>query len=169
MVNKLFIHGLESSGHGFKGNLFRKIIPEIMTPDFTAFDPTLSLESLLKKRMSELEIIINEKDNWIIIGSSFGGLMATIYAFQNPEKVISLILLAPFLNTELLELKRYSSIDIPVIIYHGKNDKVIPVKISQERAELIFSNLTYNLVDDDHQLRTTVSKIDWDYLLSSYK
>ena len=169
MANILFIHGLESSGHGFKGSLFRTILPEILTPDFTPFDPAISLEKLLKIRMSELEMIVNNKTNWIIIGSSFGGLMATLFALQNPNMVLHLILLAPFLNTKLLDLKQYSSIGIPVIAYHGKSDKIVPVKVSKGCAELIFSNLTYNLVDDDHQLHRTVSKIDWKSLLSQYK
>lgn len=168
MNNIIFIHGLESSGQGFKGNLFRKVIPEIRTPDFTPFDPKLSLETLLEKRMSELDIVIDNLTNWIIIGSSFGGLMATLFALQNPEKMKVLILLAPFLNTKLLDLKRYTLINIPVIIYHGKNDKVVLARKSKERAELLFGNLNYNLVDDDHQLHRTVSKIDWKSLLSSY-
>ena len=31
----IFIHGYESSGHGFKGNFLRTIFPNIITPDFT--------------------------------------------------------------------------------------------------------------------------------------
>jgi len=169
MNNIIFIHGLESSGHGFKGNLFRKIIPKILTPDFTSFNSSISLELLLKKRMSELEEILKTKNDWIIIGSSFGGLMATIFALRNPDRVKYLILLAPFLNTDLLNIKRYRSVNIPVIIYHGKKDDIVSAKKSYERAELLFSNLTYNLVEDDHQLQNTVSNINWEELLSPYK
>jgi pimeloyl-ACP methyl ester carboxylesterase len=162
----IYIHGLESSGHGFKGNLFRKINPKILTPDFTPFSPKISLENLLRRRMSELEKIANYKSNWIIIGSSFGGLMATIYALKYPEKVTSLILLAPFLNTPLLQLKSSNQIDIPVIIFHGNKDIVVPLEKTQEIAKSLFVNLIYNIVDDDHQLQRTVSEIDWSSLLS---
>jgi len=169
MSNIIFIHGLESSGHGFKGNLFRKLIPEIIAPDFTAFTPEIPLETLLKTRMNELENILMNKTNWIIIGSSFGGLMACIFTLQNPKRVELLVLLAPFLNTDLLQVKQYLPIDVPTIIYHGKDDDVVPAEKSRYHAELLFNNLNYNLVEDDHQLRKTVSKINWNVLFSPYK
>lgn len=168
MNNIIFIHGLESSGHGFKGNLFRKIIPKILTPDFTPFSTKIPLKNLLHRRMSELEKITHNKSNWIIIGSSFGGLMATIYALKYSEKVTSLILLAPFLNTPLLQLNSYNQIDKPVIVFHGKKDTVVPLEKTQDIAKLLFANLIYNIVDDDHQLQRTVSEIDWSALLSHY-
>jgi pimeloyl-ACP methyl ester carboxylesterase len=166
MNNIIFIHGLESSGQGFKGNLFRKIVPKILTPDFTPFSTKIPLENLLQRRMSELETIVHDKSNWTVIGSSFGGLMATIYVLKYPEKVKLLILLAPFLNTPLLKLNSYNRIDIPVIIFHGKKDIIVPLEKTQKIAEILFTNLIYNVVDDDHQLQRTVSEIDWSSLLS---
>jgi pimeloyl-ACP methyl ester carboxylesterase len=167
--NIIFIHGLESSGHGFKGNLFRKIIPQILTPDFYAFSNKISLKDILQTRMSELETIIANKMNWIIIGSSFGGLMGTLFVLQNPDKVKLLILLAPFLNSNLLQVEAYQSVNIPVIVYHGTKDNIVLASKSRECAERLFSNLTYNLVEDDHQLHKTVSNIDWNNLLALYK
>lgn len=119
--------------------------------------------------MNELETIMKNKTNWIIIGSSFGGLMATIFVLQNPNGVKLLVLLAPFLNTNLLQVKSYNSVNIPVIMYHGKKDDIVPAKKSYKRAKSLFSNLTYNLVEDDHQLQNTVSNIKWEALLSPYK
>ena len=167
--NIIFIHGLESSGHGFKGNLFRKIIPQILTPDFFAFNNKLSLKEILQTRMGELESIMVKKSNWIIIGSSFGGLMGTLFVLQNPDKVRLLILLAPFLNSSLLQVEAYQPVEIPVIVYHGIRDNIILASKSKECAERLFSNLTYNLVEDDHQLHNTVSKINWYNLLAPYK
>ena len=37
MQNIIFIHGLESSGDGFKGNLLRKELPGCLTPNFTPY------------------------------------------------------------------------------------------------------------------------------------
>lgn len=34
MQNIIFIHGLKSSGQGFKGRLFQKVIPGCLTPNF---------------------------------------------------------------------------------------------------------------------------------------
>ena len=129
MSNIIFIHGLESSGSGFKGRLFKKEIPGILTPDFIG---------PLEKRMELLNEILEGTQPWIIIGSSWGGLLGSIYTCNHPDKVSLLILLAPLLvHPELDPIKQ--AIDIPVIIYHGKNDNVIPINTSKERAKQLFS------------------------------
>ncbi|MFW9783068.1 MAG: hypothetical protein ACFFFB_12370, partial [Candidatus Heimdallarchaeota archaeon] len=58
-------------------------------------------------------------------------------------------------------------VDIPVIVYHGKYDKVVRYEPSQERAKKFFTNLEYNLVEDDHSLHNTVKLIDWEKLVSN--
>jgi len=72
MKNIIFIHGLESSGKGFKGLHLKKIIPEILTPDFAKFNQKRSLDNLLNARMAQLDSILSERNLWVIIGSSFG-------------------------------------------------------------------------------------------------
>jgi len=165
MQNIIFVHGLESSGKGFKGRLLKKIFPNIHTPDFKEFNPDISMYDLLKARMIELNSILNTKKNWIIIGSSFGGLMSVLYALQIPTNVKQLILLAPFLVSRKLKLNMYKPVDIPVTVYHGVNDKVVPYKPARERARYFFTNLEYNIVDDDHMLHKTVKAIDWHNLI----
>ncbi len=49
MKNIIFIHGLESSGKGFKGVYLKKLIPEILTPDFIEFDQKNQLTTFLKR------------------------------------------------------------------------------------------------------------------------
>lgn len=161
MPNIIFIHGLESSGDGFKGKLLRKALPGCLTPSFTPFSPRVSTKELLEKRMKQLYIMIKEKTSWIIIGSSFGALMATLFTLNNPEKVSKLILLAPYLSIPELDPKNYSPVNIPVIVFHGKHDKTALVRPSQARAEKLFTNLVYNIVDDDHSLQKTVQALDW--------
>ncbi|MFW9879208.1 MAG: alpha/beta fold hydrolase [Candidatus Thorarchaeota archaeon] len=161
MKNIIFIHGLESSGDGFKGRFFRTSLPGCLTPNFEEFSPKLSIRILLEKRMEQLTSILKEKDFWIIIGSSFGGLMATIFAFQNPKKVLKLILLAPFLSVLELDVKNYPPLEVPVIIFQGKNDAIVSLKQSKNLAERLFANLKYNVMDDDHSLKNTVKALDW--------
>ena len=91
MKNIIFIHGLESSGKGFKGLYLKKIIPEILTPDFAKFNQKISLDNLFNARMTQLNSILRERNLWIIIGSSFGGLMGVLYTLQNPEKIKRMI------------------------------------------------------------------------------
>jgi pimeloyl-ACP methyl ester carboxylesterase len=161
MSNVIFIHGLESSGQGFKGRLFQTKIPGILTPNFYEFQSNINIEFLLNKRMEELETILDKRGKWIIIGSSFGGLMGSLYTLTNPNKIIKLILLAPFLDNKYLKPKDFTPCNVPVIAYHGKNDKIIPYEYSLKRAKELFTNLKYNLMDDDHFLHKTVESINW--------
>ena len=155
MSNIIFIHGLESSGSGFKGRLFKKEIPGIITPDF---------KGPLEKRMILLNEIMDETQPWIIIGSSWGGLMSAIYTCNHPDNVSLLILLAPVLVHPELDSKKLV-IDVPVIIFHGKNDNIVPLMTSKEKAELLFANLEYNAVEDDHMLHPTVEAINWQEII----
>ena len=150
MPNLIFIHGLISSGQGFKGNFFRKILPSCLTPDFVGTE---------EEKINQLNKILANKEPWIIVGSSYGGFMGTFYTCQYPDRVTLLILLAPVLTH--LKLYPYRSIDVPVILYHGKNDNIVPIEATRKRAEELFTNLIYHLVDDDHMLHATVKSIDW--------
>ncbi len=163
--NIIFIHGLESSGKGFKAQFLKKIFPNILTPDFVKFDPERSLKSLLFERMAQLITLLEEKKNWIIIGSSYGGLMGALYTLQYPEKVERLVLLAPSFDFDKFVDMKLNPVNIPVVVYHGKNDDVVPLNKSRERAKQFFNNLEYNIVDDDHYLHSTVKNINWKELL----
>ncbi|MFW9988107.1 MAG: alpha/beta hydrolase [Candidatus Odinarchaeota archaeon] len=167
MYNIIFIHGLISSGNGFKGQLLRKTLPGCLTPNFTPYSSDKPLSILFKERMEQLISIIKEKIKWIIIGSSFGGLMATLFTLENPKMISKLILLAPYLSTPLLDPKLYSPVDVPVEIFHGNNDNVVPVEQSQKVAEKVFTNLIYNRVDDDHTLKKTVKALKWKNIIKN--
>ena len=47
------------------------------------------------ERMSQLHSILSDKTDWILIGSSFGGLMGTVFTLDHATQVRKLILLAP--------------------------------------------------------------------------
>ena len=161
MKNIIFVHGLESSSKGFKALYLKKIIPEMLTPDFEKFDHQITLEELFNIRMILLNRILKERKKWVIIGSSFGGLMVTLFSLQNPQKVKRLILLAPFFATNLIDWDIYAPIDIPVIIYHGRKDKVAKLEPSKEQAHKLFTKLEFNATEDDHNLNQTVEKLNW--------
>jgi pimeloyl-ACP methyl ester carboxylesterase len=155
-ITRLFIHGLESSSGGTKGVFFRKRYPDMIIEDF---------RGSLEERMVKLNKILSDKTDLILVGSSFGGLMAAIYTCKNKNKVKKLILLAPALNQE--EFKSYldKKIDVPVVVYHGRNDNVVPVESVRTIARSVFTRITYNIVDDDHPLRETFKSFDWDEML----
>ena len=167
MHNIIFIHGLESSGDGFKGQLLRKELPGCLTPNFTPYNPKIPIKSLLNERMRQLISILENKTDWIIIASSFGGLMGALFTLKYPSKVSKLILLAPYLSTPAIDPEKYSPVDPPVIVFHGKLDEVVPIKRSRARAEKIFKTLIYNTVDDDHSLQKTVQALDWKEIIKN--
>jgi len=89
--------------------------------------------------MEQLNLILEKRKSWTIIGSSFGGLMATLYALRNPEKIERLILLAPFLATPMLQIDNISPLNIPTIIFHGKHDEIAQYEASRKQAYQLFT------------------------------
>ncbi len=153
----VFIHGQESSSTGIKGLFFKEHFPEMVIPDFTGAVP---------RRMAKLKEILSGKTGIIMIGSSLGGLMAALYAFQNKDRLKKLILLAPALNLPELDPYRSQTLSLPVYVFHGRNDELIPVGQIQEIAKKAFPDLTFTLLDDDHRLSSTFASIEWHALLA---
>jgi pimeloyl-ACP methyl ester carboxylesterase len=153
---RVFVHGLESTSQGTKGIYFRERYPEMIIEDYAG-----SLEA----RLDKLEATLRGKDRLILVGSSYGGLMAAIYACRHPEKVRRLILLAPAIN--LAEFKPYAgqALPLPVHLYHGRRDDVVPPGAVRAVAEEAFTNLNYRLVEDDHSLHETFPGMPWEELL----
>ena len=166
MKNIVFIHGLESSGKGFKGTYLKNLFPDILTPNFKEFKRSITLENLLKKRMEQLDLILKQRNSWTIIGSSFGGLMATLYALRNSEKIERLILLAPFLATPILQIDNFLPLSIPTIIFHGKHDEIAQYKASREQAYQLFTKLEFNTTEDHHDLNNTITTLNWNKLVT---
>ena len=100
MSFRIFIHGLESSNQGTKSVFFREKYPDMAIPYFTGS---------LDERMRSLRSVLFQKTGVILVGSSFGGLMATIFAMENEERVERMILLAPAIN--LVEFADYGCKD----------------------------------------------------------
>jgi pimeloyl-ACP methyl ester carboxylesterase len=154
--NIIFIHGLEGSSQGVKASLLRRLFPGILTPDFPGS---------LEQRMAQLTLIMEAQRNWIIIGSSLGGLMAAKFTAMHPEQVKRLVLLAPALIWPDFADAPPAPIDVPTIIYHGSQDSLVPLAPVRELAQRVFRNLKFYAVDDDHGLYKTVHTIDWPALL----
>jgi len=155
-ATRVFIHGLESTSQGTKGLYFRERYPEMIIEDYTG---------ALEVRMEKLEAVLAGKDKLILVGSSFGGLMAAIYACRHPAKVRRLILLAPAINLEEFEPYAGQALALPVHLYHGRRDDVVPPGEVRAVAERTFRNLTYCFVEDDHSLHDTFQAIPWEELL----
>jgi predicted esterase len=157
MENTLvFIHGLESTAQGTKGQFFRQLFPQMIIEDYTGDYAT---------RMRKLDSLLSGKNYLILVGSSYGGLMATQYAIDNEERIKKMILLAPALNLPEFKPPEHTKLHLPVIIYHGNNDDVVNPNIVKNIALKYFSNLEHHLVNDDHSLHITFPALDWTNLL----
>jgi len=156
-MNRIFIHGLESSNQGTKAVFFREKYPDMVLPTF---------EGPLTARMEKLNRILAGKTEIRIVGSSFGGLMATLFAMENPSRVMRMILLAPAINMVESAPGKKEKVDMPVSIYHGTEDTVIPLSEVRPMAEKLFTDLTFHTVQDDHYLHRTFKTLDWGTLLA---
>jgi len=152
----LFIHGLEGSSQGVKAKLLRGLFPDIIIPDF---------RGSLAQRMDYLDSMVTSNQIWTIIGSSFGGLMGALIANRFPSSVRKLVLLAPALVWPEFARLPNTSISVPTVIYHGMDDRVIPIGGVRQLAERIFTDLDFQSVDDDHGLYETSQNINWGSLL----
>lgn len=157
MSARIFIHGLDSSNKGTKAVYFRDRYPDMIVPHFTG---------ALEQRMQALAEILGPEHDILIVGSSFGGLMATLYAREHPDHIRRMILLAPALNLLAPLGDPAPAVSCPVLIYHGTEDRVIPLTEVEALAPRLFGDLAFHRVEDDHFLHRTFPRLDWDRLLA---
>ncbi|MEN6373866.1 MAG: alpha/beta fold hydrolase [Smithella sp.] len=154
----VFIHGLESTSQGTKGQFFRKHFPQMIVDDYFGE---------FNERMQKLAKLLAGKDNLILVGSSYGGLMAAQFTLQNENRVQKMILLAPALMLPEFTPGAGWQINIPVTIYHGTEDDIVDPYEVKGIAERVFSRLEHHLVKDDHSLTETFPTLDWKKLLET--
>ncbi|WP_035273708.1 YqiA/YcfP family alpha/beta fold hydrolase [Desulfogranum japonicum] len=147
-----FLHGLDSSCKGTKGQWFSEHFPDMQLYDF---------DGTLTQRMERLESICKEQQGLTLVGSSFGGLMATCFGIANPARCRSLILLAPALNFAEFSTPA-EPITVPTRLIIGRHDDVCPPEIVLPKAEQTFACLTTSVVDDDHMLHKVFYSLPWE-------
>ncbi len=158
MINRVFIHGLESTSQGTKGQYFHERYPGMLIEDYVG---------PFEARMDKLNRLLKGKENLILVGSSYGGLMAAVYACENQDRVKKLILLAPALILPQFGPYQQTQLTLPVVLYHGKQDTIVPPAATRKIAEDVFTNLFYYAVTDDHSLHGHFEKMPWDCLLET--
>ncbi len=152
----VYIHGRESDSNSGKARLFREWFPGMVTPDF---------KGSFAERMSLLRKVLADQAGWTLVGSSYGGLMATVFTLEHEDQVRKLVLLAPALAQEIAPLPKPGPISVPTILIHGTQDTVVPLEPVGEIAQRLFSNLTIYTVEDDHRLHKTANELDWNTVL----
>ncbi len=167
----IYLHGSDSSSQSGKARQFAEKFQGMKTPDFTGS---------FNERMNQLYKVLGKEKGWTIIGSSYGGLMATVFASENPQQVKKLVLLAPAIlkdeNGIYLDpvtgeplsgsWKNLQTISIPTVIVHGNQDDVVPLEPVRKIAEELFSDVEFIVVDDGHRLQKAFGELNWDEILN---
>ena len=149
----VYLHGSESDSNSGKARLFREWFPGMLTPDFTGS---------FNERMAQLHSIPLEKTHWTLIGSSYGGLMGTVFTLDHATQVRKLILLAPALTLDpLASLADPLPVSVPTILIHGTAYDGVPPEPVRNIAQRLFKNLTCIAVDGGHRLQKAVHELDW--------
>ena len=154
---RVFIHGLESTAQGNKGRYFREHFPQMIVEDYLGD---------FAARMRKLNDVLRGRTALVLVGSSYGGLMAACFARENTERVKKLILLAPALTLEEFSAVAGSPLMLPVVIYHGTKDDIVDPQAVKAIAEQSFSRLEHHLVEDDHPLSNVFPTLPWPELLA---
>jgi len=155
-MQRIFIHGLESSGSGTKGRFFARHFPEVLRPDFSGD---------LATRMARLHALLAGGAPLVLVGSSYGGLMATLFAMDQPARLHRLVLLAPALNFPEFAAHGTGRVGVETWLYVGRSDTVTPAAAVEAAARQVFVNLHLRLVEDDHLLHAVFPRLDWPSLL----
>jgi pimeloyl-ACP methyl ester carboxylesterase len=119
----------------------------------------------LDDRLAQLEEQTAGAGRLILVGSSFGGLMAACFAARHPGRCQRLVLLAPALNFSGYRPPP-SPLAVPALLVIGADDTVCPPDLVVPSAQATFADLEVRIEDDDHMLRRTFPALDWAALLT---
>lgn len=156
-VNAVFLHGLESSSRGTKGRWFAERFPAVRVRDYHG-----DLDEWLHQLTAEVAGL----GDLVLVGSSFGALVAVCFAVHHPERCRRLVLLAPALN-----LAGYrppaEPVHVEALVVVGRHDTVCPPDLVVALARASLRDPEIRLVDDDHVLHRTFPRLPWARLLGS--
>lgn len=141
-----FFHGLESGPHGAKYHAIREH-HDVISPDFRDQD--------LETRLKTAEEATRGQTDAILVGSSFGGLVAALLYDRYPERFSTYLLLAPAVHSELAAHITHAPATGTII--HGTHDDVVliePVRLFAQAHGLAFIE-----VDDEHRLANSMDII----------
>ena len=150
----VWAHGLWGSPNGSKITTIRESGIEAISPDFNEME--------LIDRVELIEKTI-ENGNFVLAGSSWGGLACALAAQRKPTKIKGLMLLAPALhypeppndNPENLIAPK----NIPVTIIHSTTDDIVPISASKDYLERSKENVKLIEVEDSHVLENSIELI----------
>ena len=147
-----FSHGKESGPWGSKIQRLANIASahgySVESIDYSdILDPDLRVERLIN-------ILKDEEDDFLLVGSSMGGYVSLVAAEQVNAKGV--FLLAPALLMPGYQKQVYSA-NTDVEIVHGWSDDIIPPENSIQFAKMIDCSL--HLISGDHRLNSSIEVV----------
>lgn len=148
-----FSHGKESGPWGSKIKRLASIAKEhdcsVESIDYSdILDPDLRVNRLLN-------VLKDEKDDFLLVGSSMGGYVSVVAAEQVDTKGV--FLLAPALFVPGYKKQSYES-KAYIEIVHGWSDEVIAPENSIKFAKDIHCSL--HLIAGDHRLNSSIEVVE---------
>lgn len=149
MATLCFLHGLESGPIGTKSLALQSAFGAVLAPDCRGM---LDID----ERLAHVERVLAEVDDeLVLVGSSFGGLMAALVADRQPHRVRASLLLAPALHAPGVESVRW----VPswCRILHAPADAIVPFSASVAFGARL--QVPVEAVDDDHRLSASIPRM----------
>ncbi len=148
-----FSHGKESGPRGSKIKRLAFIAKErgcdVDSVDYTdILDPDLRVERLLG-------ILRQEKDSFLLVGSSMGAYVSLVASEYLHTKGV--FLMAPALYIPSYKRQTYCLNHQNIELVHGWSDDVIPFENSIRFAQK--ANCTLHLIDGDHRLNSSIEVV----------
>lgn len=143
----VFAHGLEGSPQGRKAQLLRTLGLPLQVPDLRGV--------ALQGRYERIEAL-TRGGGVLLVGSSYGGLVAAMLAADFPERFLGVVLCAPALDWR--EPPNHcpeglaAPAGLPVTILHGIHDRVVPIGVSRAYRDRSPPGVLLYEPDDDHGL-----------------
>ncbi len=154
MRDVVFAHGLEGGPWGRKHRALVSAGLSVVVPDQRGLALAARVDGLLP--------LLQVDPAPVLVGSSYGGLAALCAAvlhMQAGGRLAGLVLCAPALRVPELPATRLDlAPPLPLQIFHGQHDEVVPFAVSAEYAAAHLG-VTLHAVADDHGLAASVAAI----------
>jgi pimeloyl-ACP methyl ester carboxylesterase len=142
IVQVVFLHGLETGPHGAKWRALSAVLAGVIAPDC---EGVMDIE----ERLSVVERALAGKGDLLLVGSSFGGLAAVLFASRHPDRVRGCVLCAPAVHRTAAAGVEW--LPAETVIIHGRDDEVVPLREVEAFARR-FPWARLLVVDDGHRL-----------------
>lgn len=148
----LFFHGKESGPFGSK---YRALSSEfsVTSPDFQGLD--------IWERLEKAEFLTEGMEDALLVGSSYGGLLAALLYSRHPGRFKGYVLLAPaFYPPHAVAMSTITRVPDNAVVIHGTQDEIVPLSEVEDFCNSM--GLPLVVVEDGHRLKGSYDEMmEW--------